>query len=190
MQYKDLAQKLADIGRPLTPVAIRDAENGKRKVDVDDLMAFAIVFGVSPLTLLLPDSGSPYVMAGVTGYPHDLSSNVLWMWAGGYEPLELTDVDVKRQIAEYRERALPSSVYPRYVEDAGEIQLASSGRMGNQEGVKGKGGMLDFSALDELPIEKRKKLIQMMVDDIRESERNQGVRHVEGGKVSMYDDLE
>ncbi|KFI51451.1 helix-hairpin-helix DNA-binding motif-containing protein [Bifidobacterium callitrichos DSM 23973] len=89
MQYKDLAEKLAEVGRPLTPVAIRDAENGKRKVDVDDLMALAIVFEVSPLTLLLPESGSRDITTRITGYPDEMGSNVAWLWARGDEPLEL-----------------------------------------------------------------------------------------------------
>ena len=42
MQYKELSERLATVGRSMPPVAIRDAENGKRRVDVDDLMAFAI----------------------------------------------------------------------------------------------------------------------------------------------------
>lgn len=116
VQYKELSEQLASIGRPMTPVAIRDAENGKRRVDVDDLMAFAIVFGVSPLTLLMPEYGSRAITANVTGYPHKIGSNIAWLWALGAEPLEVPNdamlhygsPDTARVVAEYRSRAVPA----------------------------------------------------------------------------------
>lgn len=89
MQYKELAERLAAIGWPLTPVAIRDIENAKRNVTVDDLMAFAIVFDVSPLTLLMPQSGSKDITTHVTGYADEMGCNVAWLWARADEPLEL-----------------------------------------------------------------------------------------------------
>lgn len=114
VQYKELSEQLAAIGRPMTPVAIRDAENGKRRVDVDDLMAFAIVFGVSPLTLLLPESGSTEIKATVTGRGEAVSCNRLWLWACGRMPLPSVEPITVEQLIEreerYRERAVPSSV--------------------------------------------------------------------------------
>lgn len=109
MQYKELSERLSAIGRPMTPVAIRDAENGKRRVDVDDLMAFAIVFDVSPLTLLMPETGSRHIKAGITGRKGTLGSNVVWLWARGDEPLELSErkTEADRQIAEYQTKAVP-----------------------------------------------------------------------------------
>lgn len=92
MQYKQLAEKLTEIGRPIAELGLRKIESGERKVDVDDLMAFAIVFGVSPLTLLLPDDGSAWMTTRITGYPHDIGDNVAWLWARGDEPLELPEV--------------------------------------------------------------------------------------------------
>ncbi|WP_181160752.1 hypothetical protein [Bifidobacterium sp. UTCIF-39] len=58
-------------------------------MDVDDLMAFAIVFDVSPLTLLLPEYGSKEITTRITGYPDEMGTNVAWLWARGDEPLEL-----------------------------------------------------------------------------------------------------
>ncbi|MBW3078234.1 helix-turn-helix domain-containing protein [Bifidobacterium simiiventris] len=112
MQYKEVAEKLEAIGRPMTPVAIRDAENGKRRVDVDDLMAFAVVFDVSPLTLLLPDSGSTNIKASITGFPHDLGCERIWHWAEGERCLpSLTPETIERHIerdTRYQERAKPT----------------------------------------------------------------------------------
>lgn len=106
MQYKDLAEKLAAVGRPLTPVAIRDAENGKRKVDVDDLMAFAVVFDVSPLTLLMPESGSNGIPTNVTGVGENITCAEAWAWAMGSEPLPNMADDAVRTIR-FQERATP-----------------------------------------------------------------------------------
>lgn len=117
VQYKELSEQLAAIGRPMTPVAIRDAENGKRRVDVDDLMAFAIVFGVSPLTLLLPASAAVNITTKITGYPHEIGSNIAWMWARGDEPIEVPHApggaSNNKAIAEYRLRAKPAIIERR-----------------------------------------------------------------------------
>ncbi|MFU0547966.1 helix-turn-helix domain-containing protein [Gardnerella leopoldii] len=86
---KDISEQLSEIGRHITPLALARIESGERKVDVDDLMAFAIVFGVSPLTLLLPNSGSALVSSKITGASHEYGSNVLWLWGRGDEPLEI-----------------------------------------------------------------------------------------------------
>ena len=59
-------------------------------------MAFAVVFGVSPLTLLMPQYGSKSLTTRVTGYPHDIGDNVAWLWARGDEPLELPDDTMSR----------------------------------------------------------------------------------------------
>lgn len=96
MTYKELSERMSRVQRPLTVLALRRIEAGERKVDVDDLMAFAVVFGVSPLTLLLPEYGSYNFTTKVTGYPHEIGDNVAWLWARGDEPLELPDDTMSR----------------------------------------------------------------------------------------------
>lgn len=122
MQYKELSEKLAEVGRPITPMGLKRLESGERKVDVDDLMALAIVFDVSPLTLLLPESGSREITAEVTGYPHALGSNVLWEWARGDAPIELKSSGLKKAVAMFRGRARPSVIDKRLVEENGSLQ--------------------------------------------------------------------
>lgn len=87
MQYKQLAEKLAEVGRPIAELGLRKIESAERKVDVDDLMAFAIVFGVSPLTLLLPEYVSESTTAQVTGLEEPVSSLGAWSWAKCEAPL-------------------------------------------------------------------------------------------------------
>lgn len=49
---RDLVDRLADYGRPMGYSTISEIEHGRRRVDVDDLVALATVLGVSPLELL------------------------------------------------------------------------------------------------------------------------------------------
>lgn len=115
MQYKQLAERLAELGRPIAELGLRKIESGERKVDVDDLMAFAIVFGVSPLTLLMPEYGSRDVTTRITGYPEQMGSNIAWLWARGDEPLEVPQdpalgnhAQNDRAIALFRLRSVPT----------------------------------------------------------------------------------
>ena len=115
MQYKQLAERLAELGRPIAELGLRKIESGERKVDVDDLMAFAIVFGVSPLTLLMPEYGSRNVTTRITGYPEQMGSNIAWLWARGEEPLEVPQdpalgnhAQNDRAIALFRLRSVPA----------------------------------------------------------------------------------
>lgn len=46
------SQKLAAAGRPLLASAVTKIELGERRIDVDDLVAFAKAFGVEPASML------------------------------------------------------------------------------------------------------------------------------------------
>lgn len=119
MTYKELTERLAKVGREITVLGLRRIESGERKVDVDDLMALAVVFGVSPLTLLLPEYGSKDITTRITGYPDEMGSNIAWLWARGDEPLEVPQDPASpdhtkndRAIALYRLHARPE-IEPR-----------------------------------------------------------------------------
>lgn len=51
LTFVELSDRLAKIGRPIPVLGLRRIERGERRVDVDDLFAFAEVFEVSPLML-------------------------------------------------------------------------------------------------------------------------------------------
>lgn len=90
-QYKELSERLAAIGRPVPALGIRRIESGERRVDVDDLMAFAVVFDVSPLALLLPADGEGGLSSRLTGVPgREVAHNTQWLWALGQEPLRIS----------------------------------------------------------------------------------------------------
>jgi transcriptional regulator with XRE-family HTH domain len=55
LTFVELADRLSKIGRPIPVLGLRRIERGERRVDVDDLFAFAEVFGVAPSALLPED---------------------------------------------------------------------------------------------------------------------------------------
>jgi transcriptional regulator with XRE-family HTH domain len=52
MSYDALAAKLAEVGHPIGQVSLSRMGRGERRVGVDNLIAFASVFGVAPMRLL------------------------------------------------------------------------------------------------------------------------------------------
>lgn len=54
LTLRALSERLAELGRPISNSSISQVETGARRVDVDDLVAFAIALDVSPNTLLMP----------------------------------------------------------------------------------------------------------------------------------------
>lgn len=87
MQYKELSRRLSEVGRPIAPLGLRKIEEYERKVDVDDLTAFAVVFNVSPLRILMPSNGLAIDKSEVTGYPEPLPNSYIWSWVLGERPL-------------------------------------------------------------------------------------------------------
>ena len=55
MSLRDLSVRLGQFGRPTLPSVLHRLINGGRRVDADDLVAFAKALGVSPADLLQPD---------------------------------------------------------------------------------------------------------------------------------------
>ncbi|MDP9693017.1 UNVERIFIED_ORG: transcriptional regulator with XRE-family HTH domain [Arthrobacter globiformis] len=85
MSWAQMSRFLERAGRPIAPLGLRRIEDGSRRVDVDDLMAIAVVLDVTPNDLLLPQAGSG--MAEVTGMSHR-DADELWAWAGGRAQLD------------------------------------------------------------------------------------------------------
>jgi hypothetical protein len=54
--YVELSELLTASGRPIPVLGLRRIEHGERRVDADDLVALAAVFGVAPELLLDPPS--------------------------------------------------------------------------------------------------------------------------------------
>ena len=84
MNFTQLADRLAAHANwSINAVGIRRIENGERRVTPDDLTALAVAFGVSPISLLLPDmpgADDPAATVEVTGVGHRVNAGELWHW--------------------------------------------------------------------------------------------------------------
>ena len=54
LSLRDLSARLAEAGRPIGDTVLHRQSQGKRRIDADDLVAFARVLGVAPARLLAP----------------------------------------------------------------------------------------------------------------------------------------
>ncbi len=54
LTYREMSDRLAQIGRPIPTLGLSRIEKGTRRVDVDDLVALAVVLEASPVELLQP----------------------------------------------------------------------------------------------------------------------------------------
>jgi transcriptional regulator with XRE-family HTH domain len=86
MSQAELADHMNQLGRPVTASVISKTEQLDRRLDVDDLVAFAVALGVTPNRLLLPGSISESEPVELTPEVC-VSAMDAWKWATGDEPL-------------------------------------------------------------------------------------------------------
>ncbi|MFH9293833.1 helix-turn-helix domain-containing protein [Streptomyces sp. NPDC017520] len=102
----ELAQRMGAAGRPIPQSGISRVESGGRRVDADDLAAFAVVFGVSPAALLLPLKDSPRDRVGITG-AGVVPADVAWAWASNRRPLKTPSTETRTAEMQYALASLP-----------------------------------------------------------------------------------
>jgi transcriptional regulator with XRE-family HTH domain len=86
MEQAEVADRMNKLGRPMSAPVVSKTENHDRRIDVDDLVAFAVALGVTPNRLLLP--GSVRDDDPVELLPEvRVSAMAAWKWATGDEPL-------------------------------------------------------------------------------------------------------
>ncbi|MEU6101179.1 helix-turn-helix domain-containing protein [Streptomyces flaveolus] len=103
---RQLAAELERKGRPVSPSGITRMEKGERVVTVDDVTAFAAIFGVSPVSLLLPLTSSAETPVEITG-GGTVDALRAWEWGIGRLPLRTTPEHERTQLAEHRLYGLP-----------------------------------------------------------------------------------
>lgn len=86
--FARLSRELTKAGRDIPPLGLGRIENGTRRVDVDDLTALAVVFEVSPASLLMPEAEAaahdPLAVVQLTG-TDTMAGQRAWSWlTGGY----------------------------------------------------------------------------------------------------------
>lgn len=91
LSQQQLAARLADVGRPMQASAVAKVESGDRRVDVDDLAAFAVALNVPVARLLLPDVAEDDEVEVVPAFTVPMWS--AWQWATGERSLFRNDDD-------------------------------------------------------------------------------------------------
>lgn len=86
LSLRALSARLGKLGRPVLPSVLHRLAKGARRVDADDLVAFALALNVNPVALLLPRDVPPD--AEVELAPEVRTSAwSAWAWADGRMPL-------------------------------------------------------------------------------------------------------
>ena len=149
MSTYELARRLADIGWPIAANGLTKVESGDRRVTVDDVVALAVVLGVSPNQLLFP----PIVSRPGTHYGVPVVGNVtawdvdIWRWATGESPLvpldgtELGEQPGAHEVAEFLLANRPHIVAESTTDSAAEMvsTLADALRLAIERGASANG---------------------------------------------------
>lgn len=103
LSFRDLAARLAELGRPIGSAVLHRLSQGRRRVDADDLVALAVALGVTTDSLLLDRHARRDEMMDLTPAFRQ-RADVVWAWADGREPMPAHQVDeggvVRRTLAE------------------------------------------------------------------------------------------
>jgi transcriptional regulator with XRE-family HTH domain len=103
----ELSRRLADAGRPMSLDVLTKVEQGKRAIDVDDLVTLATVLDTTPGRLLL--TGTAGESAVELTPEHAVTGAEAWSWALGEQPLGFTnDHDGRVRKARFRAESKPS----------------------------------------------------------------------------------
>jgi hypothetical protein len=86
--FARLSRELTKAGRDIPPLGLGRIESCTRRVDVDDLTALAVVFEVSPASLLMPTTyeGESEDCVQLTG-TEMIPGQRIWSWLTGSYPL-------------------------------------------------------------------------------------------------------
>ncbi len=113
MSVRALSARLGELGRPILASGINKVEQGQRRVDTDELIAFAVALGVNPNALLLPAIADGTMLELLPGVA--VTADKAWKWADGREPLkEPFDED---DHADFQMRARPKGRRQYYRRD-------------------------------------------------------------------------
>lgn len=126
---RQLAGELERNGRSISASGITRMEKGERVVTADDLVALAAVFGVSPVSLLLPLTTAAEARVEITG-AGTVDALRAWEWGIGRLPLRTTPQHERTQLAEHRLYGMPQWLpdHVRYTvlgRASGKVQLSA-----------------------------------------------------------------
>jgi hypothetical protein len=96
LTYTEVSTALADVDRPMSPLAVRRIEEMDRRVDVDELLALAVVLGVTPISLLYPGAKGARESVTATGLRSTVSAGHLWEWMRAETSLMVEEDEMER----------------------------------------------------------------------------------------------
>lgn len=127
LSQAQLSELLTEVGRPIRATGLHRLETGKRRVDADDLVALALAFGVSPITLLMPpvEGGEDEVALTETV---SAEAQAVWNWLTARRPLNIPDdEDRSYAVAAFLRNSIPRAFRNATVRTVGEIQRDQEG---------------------------------------------------------------
>ena len=86
LSFRRASAALDELGRPIPPLGMSRLLDADRRVDVDELVALAVMLGVNPSALLLPRHAGRDDIVDLTPKTQQ-RSHVVWGWADGRFPL-------------------------------------------------------------------------------------------------------
>lgn len=179
LSQPELARRITEAGRPMTAGVLSKTEQGDRRVDVDDLVAFALALGVTPNRLLLDSAAGGGIVlrypGDTTGEPvHTITAQSIaltpnvevplldaWAWAAGERPLphqgDLSPGDLEERASAFRQENRPHARNQNRYVDKDELrkhpelvrQAAALVRAARHAGV-GRDLLRDFIEIAEL----------------------------------------
>lgn len=139
---RQLAAELERKGRSVSASGITRMEKGDRVVTADELVAFAAVFGVSPVSLLLPLTTTAETPVEITG-AGTVDALRAWEWGIGRIPLRTTPEHERTQLAEHRLYGMPQWLWDHVhftvlakVSSTGRLTADARRMMGGEDGPR------------------------------------------------------
>jgi len=86
LSYRELSNRLSDLGRTIPMLGLSRVERTERRIDADDLVALALALGTTPNRLLLPGTARRDVGVALTS-AIEITEQFAWAWAEGKAPL-------------------------------------------------------------------------------------------------------
>jgi len=145
MNYTELSEQLEKIaGWSINAVGIRRIEKGERRVTPDDLVALALAFRVSPISLLMPQLRTVQAEDEVTftGMKAPMRADTAWAWLQARE----LPTPAGRPIADgnafqhFVDRACPTWVREAIAEQYMEAAMKALDELDASRGSDRKGG--------------------------------------------------
>lgn len=107
-----LAERMTELGVPLSPSGISDIEAGRRTVSVDQMTALATALGgLSPTALLMPEVEIDRITR-LTG-TEETTGKALALWIQGEAPIYPEVWDDVFEVEAFRRRNLPAWMWKR-----------------------------------------------------------------------------